>query len=330
MKNTFILFLCLASCGIRPPEQKNAGQNDMQGVIIQRDHHVHIMSGELIALWKGMGIPFSRADHFYSGIDSIFTVNGAANISLISMAYVYNSAEFGGGADNAEENIKRENDYLHQAKLKYPHRIKAYFGIDPLHPGALEEVERCRKELNLDGIKMHFNASQVYLTEASHLSKVKEIFDYASKNKLPILLHFDNSHRKFGKRDVDILADSVISNLKFLDLQIAHFGSSGGFSPKTMDVIDRFIELFKNKHPISKHRITFDISAVGLDKDADEVSKLSDTEFEQLSVYCRKLGFDRIVFGTDYPLYRSRDYLTTLKTRLKLTDDEMHELLKDK
>jgi len=33
---------------------------------ILHDKHVHIMSPQLISLWKGMGIPFSKADHYYS------------------------------------------------------------------------------------------------------------------------------------------------------------------------------------------------------------------------------------------------------------------------
>jgi predicted TIM-barrel fold metal-dependent hydrolase len=49
-----------------------------------------------------------------------------------------------------------------------------------------------------------------------------------------------------------------------------------------------------------------------------------------LSDYCRKLGFEKIVFGTDYPLYNSAEYLDVLKAKLKLTNKELIELLKEK
>lgn len=326
--NKLFIIVCifLFSCA-------NRGRNNMAIQVSNKemnDNHAHIMSPQLISLWKSMGIPFSKTDNYYSDIDTIFNTTKAQSVSLISMAYVYSSEEFGGKSKNVEEKVREENDYLAFAKTKYPKKIKAFYGIDPLQEFALTEIERCHNELKLDGIKLHCNASQVYLTEPVHLGKIKTVFEYASINRIPILMHFDNSHPKFGKTDVKILADSVLAGLEYVNLQIAHFGTSGGFNHKTKDVIDAFIELFQSNHPISKHKITFDISAVCLDKDAEGVSKLTTKEFDELAEYSRKLGFDRIVFGTDYPLYRSYEYLNVLIMKLKLTEDELTVLMEDK
>lgn len=326
--NKLLIIVCIFifSCA-------NRGNNNIDIQVSNRemnDNHVHIMSPQLISLWKSMGIPFSKTDNYYSDIDTIFNATKAQSVSLISMAYVYSSEEFGGKSENVEEKIREENDYLAFAKTKYPNKIKAYYGIDPLQEFALTEIERCHNELKLDGIKLHCNASQVYLTEPVHLGKIKSVFEYASINRIPILMHFDNSHPKFGKTDVKILADSVLAGLEYVNLQIAHFGTSGGFNHKTKDVIDAFIELFQSNHPISKHKITFDISAVCLDKDAEGVSKLTTKEFDELAEYSRKLGFDRILFGTDYPLYGSYEYLNVLIMKLKLTEDEVTVLMEDK
>lgn len=326
--NKLFIIVCifLFSCA-------NRGNNNIALQVSNRemnDNHVHIMSPQLISLWESMGIPFSKTDNYYSDIDTIFNATKAQSVSLISMAYVYSSEEFGGKSENVEEKLREENDYLAFAKTKYPNKIKAYYGIDPLQEFALTEIERCHNELKLDGIKLHCNASQVYLTESVHLGKIKSVFEYASINRIPILMHFDNSHPKFGKTDVKILADSVLAGLEYVNLQIAHFGTSGGFNHKTKDVIDAFIELFQSNHPISKHKITFDISAVCLDKDAEGVSKLTTKEFDELAEYSRKLGFDRIVFGTDYPLYGSYEYLNVLIMKLKLTEDEVTVLMEDK
>ena len=321
-----IVCIFLTSCANRGSNSTTKQESN----IVLHDKHVHIMSPQLISLWKSMGIQFSKAEYYYSDIDTIFNATKAQSVSLISMAYVYSSEEFGGNSENIEEMVRNENNYLAYAKLKHPNKIKAFYGIDPLQGFALSEIKRCHIELNLDGIKLHHNASQVYLTEPDHLGRVKSIFEYASKNRIPILMHFDNSHQKFGKTDVKILADSVLAGLEHVNLQIAHFGTSGGFNQKTKDVIDAFIELFQAKHSISKHKITFDISAVCLDKDADGVSKLTTKEFDELATYCKKLGFERIVFGTDYPLYRSDEYLNLLIKKMKLTKDEINNLLKDK
>lgn len=327
MSKIFIIAcILLASCAHKMDNSKTTkkGKNDLH------DHHVHILSPDLIALWKSMGIPFSKADSYYSDVDTIISATKAQSITLVSMAYVYSSEEFGGNSENVAEKFRAENDYLAFAKLKHPNKIKAFYGVDPLQEFALKEIERCHIELNLDGIKLHHNASQVYLTEPSHLEKIKAVFVYASKNRIPILMHFDNSHPKFGKTDVQILSDSILAELEYVNLQIAHFGTSGGFNQKTKDVIDAFIERFQSNHPISKHKITFDISAVCLDKNTEGVTKLTTKEFDELAKYCRKLGFEKIAFGTDYPLYRSDEYLSLLVTKLKMTDVEISSLMKDK
>lgn len=292
------------------------------------DHHVHTMSPELVAAWKAMGIPFSRPDYVYTNLDSVLKRNQSQQLSLVSMAYVFSSAEFGAPGPNAMAKVQAENDYLARQKARYPHQLKAFFGIDPLARDALEEVERCHRQLHLDGIKLHGNASQIYLTEPAHLQKVKAIFHYASENRLPVLLHFDNSHPRFGATDVRILADSILASLAFVDLQIAHFGTSGGFNDRTRQVLDTFLELFAQNHPVSRQRIRFDISAVGLDKDSEGVAKLTSAEWQELANYVRSLGSQRIVFGTDYPLYTATEYARILLDKLELSPAEWQGLLK--
>lgn len=293
------------------------------------DYHVHLMSPRMIKLFKDVGIPFSKPDADYSDWQAITRRLGTNRLNLVSMAYLYGHPEFG-KVENELELVKAENDYLIRVKKKSPKTIKAYCGINPLKDYALEESERCRKTLKADGIKLHFNASQVYLTELEHLKKVKLIFEFAANNKLPVLLHFDNSHRKFGEPDIKLLADEILAKIKPLKLQIAHFGTSGGFSQKTKDVLDAFIKQFETNAKLKKHKILFDISAVALDKDSDGVSKLTDEQFAELAGYIRKLGLKRIVFGTDYPLYSVEEYLIILKEKVALTKSEINLVLKVK
>ncbi len=250
-------------------------------------------------------------------------------IDLISMAHVYSSEEFG-GFKNERELVENENSYVAAARNKHPREIRAFCSIDPLRDYALDELERCRTQLKMDGIKLHHNANQVYLTVPEHLAKVKKVFEFAATNKLPILLHFDNSQRRFGGPDVHLLIDSILNDLKPINLRIAHFGTSGAFNARTKAVIDAFRWQFRVNPRLSKHKITFDISAVALDKDSEGVRKLTDGQFKELAIYIRRLGFDRIVFGTDYPLYQPAEYLDILKARLGLTEAEVKALLKNK
>ena len=323
--NRLVLIVLAISLGAAA----GTGQTQRTAVRKATDAHVHILSPELIKIWKGLGIPFSRPDDYYSEIDVILKNTAVKRIDLISMAHVYSSEEFG-GFKNERELVEKENSYVAAARDKYRKKVKAYCSVDPLRDYALEELERCRTKLKMDGVKLHHNANQVYLTVPDHLAKVKKVFEFASKNKLPVLMHFDNSHRRFGEPDVKLLVGSILNDLNPVKLRIAHFGTSGGFSIRTKAFLDAFIAELHSNSDLRKHKITFDISAVGLDKDSEGVRKLTDEEWTDLGVYVRKLGFNRITFATDYPLYQANEYLEILQSRLKLTDAEVRTLLRDK
>lgn len=285
------------------------------------DHHVHIMSPRMIKYFKDVGIPFSKPDADYSQLPAIKKRLGSDDFALVSMAYLYGNPEFG-KVEDEKALAMAENDFVIAARGN-DKRIKAYCSFDPLKDFGPDEAKRCITELKADGLKMHFNASQVYLTVPEHLSRIRAAFELAASNRVPILLHFDNLHRKFGKPDVDLLVDSILKDLAPVDLQIAHFGTSGGFSQRTRDFLDAFIVRLENDEFLKKHRIMFDISAVALDKDSEGVRKLTDDEFVALATYIRKLGPARILFATDYPLYSADEYIAILRDRVKLTQAEI-------
>jgi predicted TIM-barrel fold metal-dependent hydrolase len=328
MKNCVLLIAILPLIALAVP-QKFVQNNSFGSGDEIYDHHVHIMSPRLIKVFKDIGIPFSNPEEFYSDFDTIIKRLGTNRLTLASMAYIYGSSEFG-KFENEYELVKAENDFVINIRDRSPKTVRAFCGVNPLKSYALAEVKRCRKSLKADGLKIHSNANQLYLTEPEHLRKIKSVYQYAADNKMPVLLHFDNSHPKFGEPDIKLFAEEILADLKPLKIQIAHFGTSGGFNAKTKSVIDAFIKQFETNPKIKKHRIVFDISAVALDKDSDGVKKLTDAEFAELAVYARKIGFDKIIFGTDYPLYTATEYLKILKERLKLTDAEVSEILKEK
>ncbi len=305
------------------------GQSPEKRISTTTDGHVHILSPELIRIWKGLGIPFSRSDDNYSDIGVILKNTATKQIDLISMAHVYSSEEFG-GFRNERELVEAENSYVAAARDKHPKNVRAFCSVDPLRDYALEELERCRTQLKMDGIKLHHNANQVYLTVPAHLAMVKKAFEFAAQHRLPIIMHFDNSHRRFGEPDIKLLTGSILKELRPVNLRIAHFGTSGGFSARTRAFINSFIAELDSNKSLTKHRITFDISAVALDKDSEGVRKLTDEEWAVLGRYVRRLGFNRIAFGTDYPLYNPSEYLGILRDRLKLTDAEVRALLREK
>jgi len=316
-----IFFLIFSSCNV-PKKNKEIENKDELSI---NDNHVHIMSPSLIKDWKNLGITFSKPNEYYSNIDTILKNNKAHFTNLIGMGYVYGISEF--NQDREEyQNLKQENNYVLEVSKNQEQKLKPFIAVNPLKDYAINEIKRCLKLNSKLGLKLHFNASQVYLTELIHLKKIKLIFKLASENDVPILLHFDNWHPKFGKPDIKILVNNILKDLDHIHLTIAHFGTSGGFNKKTKNVIDAFLELQKNSKILKKHTILFDISAVALDKDSEGVKKLTENNFSELKIYCDKIGYDKIVFGTDYPLYTSNEYFEILKVKLKLSDHQLIQI----
>ncbi len=303
---------------------KLGGKNRLQP---SHDCHVHIMSPALIADWKAMGIPFSRPDYYYSDIDSIVKNVGTDQFDLIAMAHVYTSEEFYQGTDGPQK-LAVENDYVLSMAHKYPTKVKPFISVDPLKHDAIGELKRCYAINKYIGLKMHNSASQVYLTEASHLEKVKPVMLKAAEMGVPILMHFDNWHPKFGARDLNILVDSILADAQPLVLIIAHFGTSGGFSQKTKGFLDEYAALLQQKKIPGKHKIYLDISAVALDKDSDGVPKLTDQEFIELKSYIAKIGAEHIAFGTDYPLYTPKVYAEILREKVGLKPHLIRKIIK--
>ncbi|MBL7996498.1 amidohydrolase family protein [bacterium] len=284
------------------------------------DCHVHLMSPGLISDWKAIGIPFGRTEANYFNIDTILSNVGATKIDLIGMGYVYENPEYFQG-ENPKEKLQEENDYLLETTSKYPSKVRPFITVNPLRDYSNDEIERCFQSNKGIGLKLHFNASQVYLTEPEHLEKVKSIFEKASELQLPILLHFDNWHPKFGKDDLALLVDSVLANLRPIKINMAHFGTSGGFSDKTKAFIVAYEKL---RDKISeRHTIYLDISAVALDKNSEGMNKLSDEEFKILNTYIHKIGIKHILFGTDYPLYNASKYEEILLQKVGLNKKEI-------
>lgn len=319
-----LALVCLSACGSDARLQKDETLPELL-----YDSHVHIMSPQLISDWKELGIPFSKSEANYSNIDTLLANSTAHQIDLVGMSYVYGNPEYYQGEDGYKR-MMAENDYLLEAAGKYSKRIRPYFAIDPLKESALTEIERCVQINPKSGLKLHFNASQVYLTEPDHLEKVKKILTKSAELGLPVLLHFDNWHPKFGAPDLELLMDSILTHIPAINLRFAHFGTSGGFNDKTKEFINAYLALKANNRVPARHKIYFDISAVALDKESEGVSKLSSNEFKELAQYTRKIGVENIVFGTDYPLYNSADYLKVLREKLQLTSTEVEQIMKPK
>lgn len=285
------------------------------------DHHVHVLSPALVERWKSLGVPFSKPDHAYSDIDSILSLNPAGGMSLVSMAYLW---AVDGFSDSAERSrVAAENDFTAALARRHPGRLRAFCGVHPLRDYAADEVRRARRDGGMEGLKLHFGASEVDLRDPGHLARVRALFALASSEGMPVLLHLDNQSDAFLDEDAGLLIDSLLLPGPPVELILAHFGTSGGFGNRTRAILRRFIGALRDEPGLSRHTLRFDISAVALVEPAEQVPALTPEDFADLSGMLVELGLNRVVFGTDYPVFNTRAYLETLEKNLGLTREEL-------
>ncbi len=82
-----------------------------------------------------------------------------------------------------------ENDFTAEEVAKAPDRLIGFCGINPLYPGALEEVDRCLALDGMVGIKLQMPLSGMDLANADHASALSAVFDKAVEHDAPVQLH---------------------------------------------------------------------------------------------------------------------------------------------
>jgi len=185
-----------------------------------------------------------------------------------------------------EENYRRHNDYIIEAVQLYPDRLTGFCCFSPLTPGGPEETERCLKaglkgvgELAIYGSGLSF--------EAVHA--LKEVLDLCSRFDVPFLLHTNEpvGHQYPGKAPMTL--DQIYGFLKAYPknrIILAHWG--GGIF---------FYALMKKEVREVLGNVWFDTAASPYLYTPDIYRIAGEV-----------IGFEKILFGTDYPLLKAQRY----------------------
>ncbi len=294
------------------------GQNLKQVI----DYHVHIFSDALLNNLKQekYGANFITGDpNQYTDIEQIISQNPVKKLVLISTAYGFRLNRI--DPDQEIRLVLAEHNRLSTIADKHPDQIYPFYGIHPLRPYALEAIKRCHQILHFTGIKLHFNASQVDFRKAEHIDRLKQIFAYTGEHQIPTLIHFSNHRSDFGEKEVmqffhDVLDPAVQQTIIF-----AHMGGGGWITERSIITIESILSQIESSIG-NAHEIYFELSGIIHEKWGHK-SEVSDY---QKNILIKRIGMDKILFGSDYPVANSASYLKSLQHRLKLTAKEMKQI----
>ena len=173
---------------------------------------------------------------------------------------------------------------------------KEFYGFGTIHvnyPDKIAELERIRS-LGLRGVKIHPDTQMFDMDDPA----MDEVYDYLSRQNMPILIHCGDYRYTFSHPE---RLASVLDRFPKLTVIGAHFG---GWS-----VWDLALEYLKDRNCYLDTSSSF--MMLGL-KRAKELIRI--------------YGAERIVFGTDFPMWNAENELDNIH-KLGLRDDELELIL---
>jgi predicted TIM-barrel fold metal-dependent hydrolase len=339
-----IVALALAFAGAGPAEPQDGDARAAARRASLFDHHVHLIGPQLVADWKAVGARFSRPDAFYHSVETWFEepldgerdsrpAPALAGALLVPMAHLYGNAELrlGLALPLAEEarRVRVENEHVAAEARKYPERTRALAAVDVLRPYALEELAYMRREHAVAGAKVHLGSAGFDVRDEMHLVALARVATWCAEEDVLLLLHLDPQRRGATRDDMRHLLEVTLGPHPDLAVIVPHLGGSGGFGPWTQSVLAAASDWLAAERARGAMRpnVRFDLSAVPMIHESEGVPSSSDEEIAALAPALRALGLERVVFGSDFPVFDPREHARFLGERCGFTAAELEALL---
>lgn len=191
------------------------------------------------------------------------------------------------------EQVKSINDFISEQVKKYPDKFVGFAAMHLDFPDTEAELERAAS-MGLKGIKLHPDFQRFYIDD----EKAFRIYRAAEEMGLPILIHMGDSRTEFSK---PARLAKILEKFPALDVIAAHFG---GWSEW-----DSAAAILGGK------RLWTDCSSSLYALSPEHARRLIDA-----------YGTDRVLFGTDYPMWTAKEELERFE-RIPLTEREREMIL---
>ena len=216
-------------------------------------------------------------------------VGASETIAMMDAQCVDKSVIFGFPWRNADT-FRRNNDYVLEAVTRYPDRLIGFCCLDPAHPDAPAEVERCL-QAGMSGVgELAFYTSGI---DDSCLDHLDPIVAHARNYNCPVMLHTNEpvGHHYPGKSPNTLLQIySLVQRFSQNKIILAHWG--GGLF---------FYALLKKEVRPTLANVWFDTAASPY---------LYQPEIYHLAL--ETAGADKILLGSDFPLLKPQRYIAEM------------------
>ncbi len=203
-------------------------------------------------------------------------------------------------ATNAHQVPKVNTSIAELAALSRSHGFETvgFAGMYQDYPDFEGELDRCQA-MGLAGVKIHPDIQRVDIDDP----KMLRLCAILQERKLPLFLHMGDNRPEYRFSEPKKLTH-VLDRFPDLRVVAAHFG---GY--QAWDEAEQYLW--------GRENVWYDCSSALWAMDAEEAERC-----------IRGCGVDRVMFGTDYPVYSLANYLD-LFMKIRLTEEERRAILYD-
>lgn len=303
----------------------------VQSSIASGDHHMHIYSEDGTRVWAAMCelIADGCADEPpvpTTALTSTAAVHALDNAgiekgAILSLAYYYGFPPLAGGEFDDHAYVRAENEFVAEQVSRFPDRLVGFFSVNPLAEYAVPEVTYWATRNELTGLKLHLTNSDVDFANPEHMDKLAAVIGVMNDHNLPVLIHLRSRDPDYGYQQAALFIDQVARHAPAVTFQLAHMGGWGRYDQGTDGAVQAFLDAIENGL-IDRSKVWFDVAAV-------VKTDLSDDIVATLRRRFREIGFDRLLFASDWDEVEPDVYIDLLKQRLQLSDEDMEQLMKN-
>lgn len=201
--------------------------------------------------------------------------------------------------------VYSSNEYVCSIRDRYPSRFVAFASVNPLMPDAVQRFERAVREHGMKGLKLHPPLQDFFPNDEA----VFPVYEKAVELNIPVVFHVGTT--PFGSlcrlaTANPILLDDVAVRFPELRILLTHLG--------TLWHNEAFMVVEKNPNVF-----------------VDTAAYINEIETVLTPDIVRRIGVDKIVFGTDYPMpyagtvHRMSDFVECMRN-LHFSRDELEQV----
>lgn len=309
------------------------------------DHHMHLQSARTVSVLLRLKQEFKEqiepADrHVLGGADAVAALD-AAGIRrgiVLSGAYLLGTPDI--AVPDERQLVADENEWTAREVKRHPDRLVGFCSVNPLKDYAEREIEHCAA-IGLRGLKLHFTSSAVDLSDADHVARIRRVLTAANRLHLPLLIHVRTRTPDYGAREANVFLDRLLPAAGDDPVIVAHMGGWGGYDKATDAAMATFAGTCAAVPGICRH-LFFDLAFTVLPKRAatappgSSLRMLADAQrsfpdaYDRLAERIRTVGFDHVLFATDWPGMTPADTVEAIRRSLPLRPAEIDRIFANK